>query len=201
MTVVDLGSTPQPRMLRVTVNDSPSQLAVEEEHISLDLLRFHSGRWALQLDSAFARRADQVVILAQGLACLAVAWWGQLSPCSYLRSVRGAVFISPITVDLNQIAAAASLRTGPKCHLPFPSVVVSDPIAQIDQVLALADSWGSVFVPASVTAADCPTNRIARPGGAEDILLAYTAYLESSRAGLRSPAPHGQRSATPLLLR
>lgn len=197
MTVADLGSTPEPRAIHVTVNGTPPrQTAIEQ--IDLDLSRFHNGHWALQLDSAFAHRTTPVVILAHGLACLAVAWWAQLSSRSYMRSVRGAVFESPLSVDLSQLAAAASFRTGPKYQLPFPSVVVSDAIAQIDHVLALADTWGSVFVPADATMVDNPSNRLARPNDAEDMLLAHMALLDRNYADPQPPTSRTGHAFKPM---
>ena len=55
----------------------------------------HGGRWALQLDTALCRPGEPTLVVAQGLACLAVAWWAQLSPKSYLQRVAGALFVSP----------------------------------------------------------------------------------------------------------
>ena len=57
-----------------------AQIAARLQRVELDLSRFHNGRWALQLDAVMANRAEPAVILAQGVACLAVAWWAQLSP-------------------------------------------------------------------------------------------------------------------------
>ncbi|MFX6330829.1 alpha/beta hydrolase, partial [Acinetobacter baumannii] len=78
--------------------DSPSSTPIAR--VELDLSKFHNGRWAVQLDATFSRGDAPVVILARGVACLAIAWWAQLSPRSYLRSVRGAVFDSPLAVDM-----------------------------------------------------------------------------------------------------
>lgn len=61
--------------------------------IELDLSRFQTGRWALQLDGVFAKRTQPVCVIAYGVAALAVAWWAQLSPRSYeihtRRDIRG----------------------------------------------------------------------------------------------------------------
>ncbi|MEG3172175.1 hypothetical protein U1708_08100 [Sphingomonas sp. ZB1N12] len=43
--------------------------------LELDLAEFQAGRWASQLDAVFACRREPAVIIAQGVACLAVAWW------------------------------------------------------------------------------------------------------------------------------
>lgn len=186
-------ATPPPAIVVSVKGDRPRHGALEQ--IDLDLSKFHNGQWALQLDAAFANRTTPVVILAHGLACLAVSWWAQLSPRSYLKAVRGAVFDSPLSVDLAHLAAAATFRTGPRYALPFPSVVVSDPIVQIDQVLALADTWGSCFVPADATDVANPSNRIARASDTEEMLLAYVALLQRGGEEARVAAPHCARRA------
>ena len=176
----------EPHAILVTVEgDPPAQGGIEQ--VMLDLTKFHNGRWALQLDAAFAHRKTPVVILAQGLACLAVSWWAQLSPRSYLRSVRGAVFESPLSVDFPHVAAAASFRTGPTYRLPFASVVVSDASFQIEQVLALADKWGSQFVaqPSDVDADH--TNRHASFDGTA-ALLAHVRLLDRVPVETQRPA-------------
>ncbi len=114
--------------------------------VELDLAKFQSGRWALQLDAVFARRREPAVMLAQGVACLAVAWWAQLSPRSYLKSVQGALFLSPLNVGFGQEAMAAAARQGPSTRLPFPSVVVSAAYPFLDRLLAVADGWGSLVI-------------------------------------------------------
>ncbi|WP_010218157.1 alpha/beta hydrolase [Sphingomonas sp. PAMC 26621] len=183
------GLATPPHAIVVSVkNDRPRQTALEQ--IDLDLSKFHNGQWALQLDAALSKRAAPVVILAHGLACLAVSWWAQLSPRSYLKAVRGAVFDSPLSVDLAHLAAAATFRTGPRYTLPFPSVVVSDPTAQIDQVLALADTWGSCFVPADAIDLANPSNRLARSSDTEEMLLAHVALLQRGAEDARVAAPH-----------
>ncbi|WP_242140350.1 alpha/beta hydrolase [Sphingomonas sp. TREG-RG-20F-R18-01] len=170
---------PQAILVRVDADTLPPSSI---EQVVLDLSKFHNGRWALQLDAAFAHRDTSVVILAQGLACLAVSWWAQLSPRSYLRSVRGAVFDSPLSIDLHHVAAAASIRTGPIYRLPFPSIVVSDTTFQVEEVLALADKWGSQFVATAPATVGDPTNRHARSDVAE-MLLSHARLLERAPAG------------------
>ena len=176
---MDFGATEpavEPNAILVSVNgDALPQTAIE--HVALDLSKFHTGRWALQLDAAFAQRQTPFVILAHGLACLAVSWWAQLSPRSYLRSVRGAVFDSPLSIDLQHVAAAASIRTGPTYRLPFPSVVISDASFQVEQELALADRWGSHFVARTSSPSAESTNRHARSDMIE-MLLTHAQLLD-----------------------
>jgi predicted alpha/beta hydrolase family esterase len=118
--------------------------------LELDLHgKAHRGRWAVQLDDVLLHRDDPVIIVAQGVSCLAVAWWSQLSPRSYLRNVTGVIFMAPLSFTPSEADVARSLRPSPGTKLPFPSIVVSGASPIIDQVLELADSWGSRFVEAS----------------------------------------------------
>ncbi len=146
--------------------------------IELDLSKFPNGRWALQLDEAFARRSAPAIILAHGVACLAVAWWAQLSPRSYLRSVQGAVFRSPLHVGFGQAPIAASASTGPTQALPFASIVASEVTPYVEQVLALADRWGSRFVDIGAPNTSHPSNRSATGSDREQAMLHYIDLLE-----------------------
>ncbi|PTM46232.1 serine hydrolase [Sphingomonas aerolata] len=162
--------------------------------IELDLAKFQSGRWALQLDAAFARREEPAVIPAQGVACLAVAWWAQLSPRSYLQAIEGAVLLSPLSVGFGQEAIAAAARPGPTTRLPFPSVVACAPGPFIDRVLALADRWGSHFVERGSIAAQAPTTRNATPTEDEARLIALLPLLEHRVPGdAFAPGPRPAR--------
>lgn len=154
-----------------------TQIAARLQRVELDLSRFHSGRWALQLDAVMANRAEPAVILAQGVACLAVAWWAQLSPRSYLRNIRGAVLLSPLSYGFGQSAIARNVRLSPATKLPFPSIVACDPSPAVEQVLALADSWGSRFVDPSSLALGHPSNRSAIGTHAEERLVDLLATL------------------------
>ncbi|MDB5705632.1 MAG: hypothetical protein JWN66_2748 [Sphingomonas bacterium] len=173
--------TDHPHLLLVTVKGDPI-LPCAVPRVELDLSKFHNGRWALQLDAAFAHRSAPTVILAQGVACLAVAWWAQLSPRSYLDAVRGALFRSPLHIGFGQAAIAASARTGPLHRLPFPSVVAADVTPYVEQLLALADGWGSRFVDTSAPISDHPSNRRAVGTDAEDRLLGYLGLLDQAAA-------------------
>ncbi|PTS72444.1 hypothetical protein DBR17_19710 [Sphingomonas sp. HMWF008] len=181
---------PQPVLVTVK-GDQP--LAATVERVELDLSRFHNGRWALQLDAAFARREAPVVLLARGVACLAVTWWAQLSPRSYLRAVSGALFDSPLSIGFEQAAIAATVRTGPTYRLPFPSVVLNDALFQVEEVLALADKWGSRFIGADETPTDQPSNRRAPFSETEEMLLAYRVLLN---CGISYAHDSAARSAT-----
>ncbi|WP_010186877.1 alpha/beta hydrolase [Sphingomonas sp. PAMC 26605] len=147
--------------------------------ITLDLSKFPSGRWALQLDKGLAQREAPVVIVAHGLACRAVAWWAQLSPRSYVRAVSGALFHAPLQARDEQHAVVAALRSGPCYRLPFASIVLGDAWHAVEETLALADRWGSRFVATgSHEAAPSPSNRHAPLGPVERALLAHIGLFD-----------------------
>jgi predicted alpha/beta hydrolase family esterase len=139
-------------VLRVTGNGHPAGTIVGEEgadpsRLALDFHGWpHGGRWAMQLDTALCRAGDPTLVVAQGLACLAVAWWAQLSPKSYTQRVAGALFVSPLSFSPSEASAARSLRPSPGTKLPFPSIVANAASPIIEQVLELADIWGGQFV-------------------------------------------------------
>jgi hypothetical protein len=157
--------------------------------VGLDLSRFHNGRWALQLDAIFARRTDPAIILARGVVCLAVAWWAQLSPRSYLQAIRGALFVSPLRIDFGQAAIATSALAGPHCRLPFPTIVISDAGAPyLEQVLSLADDWGSTFLDTGAAHSTRPSNRRPATSDFDAMLPDYLELLDdAARVGTQTP--------------
>lgn len=175
-------SADRPLPVLIVARGDPA-VSLPLRRVELDLSKFHSGRWAQQLDTAMTRSREPVVLLAQGVACLAVAWWAQLSPRSYLEHVSGAVFLSPLSIGFGQAAIAAKARVSPATKLPFPSVVASDPSPMIEQVLALADNWGSRFVDTSDVHSAHPSNR--RGGGTadEDRLLQLLGLFDAEAIG------------------
>lgn len=170
-----------PQIVLVTAKGDSFRLSAALP-VELDLSKFHNGRWALQLDAVFARRKAPAIILARGAACLAVAWWAQLSPRSYLDAVRGALFRSPLSVGFGQAAIAASARTGPSQRLPFPSVVACEATPYIGAILALADNWGSRFIDTGAPISGQPSNRLRAGTDAHDMLLEYLDLLDQGAA-------------------
>ncbi|MEO7171092.1 MAG: alpha/beta hydrolase [Sphingomonas sp.] len=174
-------SADRPLPVLIVARGDPA-IALPLQRVELDLTKFHSGRWAQQLDTAMTRSREPVVLLAQGVACLAVAWWAQLSPRSYLEHIRGAVFLSPLSIGFGQAAIAAKARVSPATKLPFPSVVASDPSSMIEQVLALADNWGSRFVDSGAVQGAHPSNRRGGGTAAEDRLLHLLGLFDTPEA-------------------
>ncbi len=106
--------------------------------------------WVTALDHAIRQADRPVLLVARGLACLAVAWWATLERPAYGDPVVGAMLVTPPDVD----AAGHDLRMigfgpAPKTLLPFPSVVVAsrtDPHMRFAGAEALAGFWGSHVV-------------------------------------------------------
>lgn len=161
----------------------------------LDLAKFHGGRWALQLDAAISRRTEPVILAARGVACLAVAWWAKLSPKIYTRGIEGAIFDAPLQVGFGQAHIAAAASVSPAIKLPFPSIVTSAASPVIEQILALADSWGSHFIDTDHAQDEYPSNRRAPATGVEERLLRL---LDQTRAiWARDDRPAGAGAAGP----
>ncbi len=111
----------------------------------------HRGLWALQLDNAVRAATEPTLLLAEGLACLAIARWAQLSPPRYVENIAGAYLFAPLSFSPAQAPLLRNLHPGPEVRLPFPSLVVDTRASlSIARVLELADIWGSRFTDAAV---------------------------------------------------
>ncbi|MDF0488458.1 alpha/beta hydrolase [Sphingomonas sp. H39-1-10] len=116
--------------------------------LALDMRhKHHRGFWAMQLDEAARAAGEPHVVVARGLACLAVVRWAQLSPKSYLGNIAGACLFSPLSFMPAQAPLAQALQPSPTLPLPFPSLVVEHRTAPlVAHLLTLIDSWGSHFI-------------------------------------------------------
>lgn len=103
--------------------------------------------WVTTLGAAIRQTDRPVILVARGLACLAVAWWAALERPLYGDPVAGALLVAPPNVD----TANADLRMlgfgpAPKLLLPFPSVVIAsrnDPLMDFAGARMLSSFWGS----------------------------------------------------------
>jgi predicted alpha/beta hydrolase family esterase len=126
--------------------------------LTLDMShKHHRGFWAMQLDEAARKMREPRVVVARGLASLAVVRWAQLSPKSYIANVAGAVLFSPLSFTPAQATLAQALQPSPTLPLPFRSTVVEHRTSPlIEHLLALVDCWGSRFVDVGEFAAQPP---------------------------------------------
>lgn len=117
-----------------------------------DIIRVRGGTQAersmtaSRMDSAIAQADRAALLIADGLGCIATAWWARLSPRAYLARVAGALMIAP--------DGAAGSFASPRVALPFPSIVVgADDVSR-----RLAIEWGSerVDAPVAIGARETP---------------------------------------------
>lgn len=127
----------------------------------------HRGLWALQLDNAVRAVTEPTILLGEGLACLAIARWAQLSPARYVENIAGAYLFSPLSYGASQGPLLRNLHPGPEVRLPFASLVIDTRASlSIGRVLELADIWGSAFsdsdaMPATWRAETAPLELVA----------------------------------------
>lgn len=107
---------------------------------------------AARIDDAVAVSNRAVMVLAQGSACAAAAWWARLSPKSYTANVLGALLVAPEEPGFLNRGFAS-----PRVALPFPSIAVGAD----DQTQRLGVEWGSRLIDGPLlTAATAPTGRL-----------------------------------------
>lgn len=105
-----------------------------------------------RIDDAVSDSGRAVMLLTQGNACAAAAWWARLSPKSYTANVYAALLVAPEETGLNHRGFAS-----PKMVLPFPSLVVGTD----DETQRLGVEWGSRLIDGPfLTAATAPTGRL-----------------------------------------
>jgi len=171
----DLGASPV-LVVSLAGDRAPDwPVAGDVRTLTLDISqKHHRGFWAMQLDEAARAAREPRVIVARGLACLAVVRWAQLSPKSYIANIAGAVLFSPLSFTPAQATLAQALQPSPTLPLPFRSTVVEHRTSPlIEHLLALVDSWGSRFVDVSkVVSPIAPTRTIELPDAAIDSVWA-----------------------------
>ena len=103
-------------------------------------------RWLLNLETAVARSASPVVLVAHSLGCLLAVQWAQRTTLT----VQGALLVAPPDPQSAPFPAdAIGFGTLPLAPLPFTSVVVAssnDPYAAWDFSQRYAAAWGSELV-------------------------------------------------------
>jgi len=133
---------------------APPLAGVTPLHLDMDA-NPHRGLWALQLDNAVRATTEPTILLGEGIACLAIARWAQLSPRRYVENIAGAYLFSPLSYGRTQAPLLRNLHPGPEVRLPFPSLVIDTRASlSIARVLELADIWGSHFTDADTMPAE-----------------------------------------------
>jgi len=103
--------------------------------------------WVTSLGAAIHQADRPVILVARGLACLAVAWWAAMERPLYGDPVAGALLVAPPDVDTaNADLGMLGFGPAPKLLLPFPSVVIAsrnDPLMDYASARRLSSFWGS----------------------------------------------------------
>lgn len=99
-----------------------------------------------RIDAAVTQADRAVLLVAEGAACFAAAWWARLSPASYVSRVAGALLFTPVDEEQEGAEQVRDCFASPRTALPFPSIVIEDAVPRLEvaaQVRALALGWGS----------------------------------------------------------
>ncbi|AZI34728.1 hypothetical protein NT2_02_03260 [Caenibius tardaugens NBRC 16725] len=110
----------------------------------------HRNTWVNKLNLAISRVNRPVVLVAQGLGNLAVAWWAEYERPAEGGPVVGALLVAPPDLDrpgLDQ--RVAKFGAVPRRALPFPSFLVPDnydPNGNYRSAYGLAKDWDARFI-------------------------------------------------------
>jgi len=109
----------------------------------------HRNTWVNKLNLAIHRAERPVILVADDIACLAVAWWAEYEQSDSANAVIGALLVSPPDVDRpGADPRLAPFGACPRQKLPFPSFVVADREASQPKLVTttqLASDWDSLF--------------------------------------------------------
>lgn len=130
---------------------------------------------AAKLDGAVRLALKPVMLVAEGAACFATAWWARLTPEHEMTRVAGAVFFAPFGREADRARAAFA---SPNAPLPFPSLLL-DPDnvpARRRELERLAREWGgsAVATPRMLSAPPRPASAWRQ---AQGLLSGYTARI------------------------
>ncbi|RYF77064.1 MAG: serine hydrolase family protein [Comamonadaceae bacterium] len=108
-----------------------------------DALPPKRAEWCGRIAEAILEQSAPVVLVAHGLACIAVAHL----PAAAAERVAGAMLVAP--TDPERRALLADFAPVPHAALPYRSIVVAssnDPFCPVRLAGAYARAWGSEFV-------------------------------------------------------
>lgn len=112
--------------------------------------------WVNRLNMAIYRADRPVILVAQGLGCVAVAWWAEYEQPPYANPVVGALFTDAPDVDRpGSDPRLANFGSCPRKPLPFPAFLTAgqgDRFANLRTAQMLAGDWGCRFIYAGETA-------------------------------------------------
>ena len=110
----------------------------------------HRNTWVNKLNLAIRRADRPVVLVAEGIATVAVAWWAEYERPQPGDPVIGALLVLPPDIDRpGGDPRLASFGACPRGPLPFPSYLVAgpnEPPALRYSLAQLARDWNAGFV-------------------------------------------------------
>lgn len=113
----------------------------------------HRNTWVNKINLAICRAERPVVLVADRLACLAVAWWAEYEQPDFGDPVIGALLVAPPDVERPGLdPRLAKFGTVPRKRLPFSSFVVAsrdDPLCNARTAYSLARDWDARFIDSS----------------------------------------------------
>jgi len=110
----------------------------------------HRNTWVNRINLAIERAGRPVVLVARGLACVAVAWWAEFEQPAHGDPVTFALLVAP--PDVSRPGAdprLARFTSCPRQPLPFRSFLVAGsrrPVAEQEALRSLAHDWESAFI-------------------------------------------------------
>ena len=120
----------------------------------------HRNTWVNKLNLAIRRADRPVVLVTEGIACLAAAWWAEYEQADAEGAVIGALLVLPPDVDRpGADPRLAGFGACPRSPLPFPSYLVAGPDntpALRHSLTQLARDWAADFVSDEIGADDWP---------------------------------------------
>jgi predicted alpha/beta hydrolase family esterase len=120
----------------------------------------HRNTWVNKLNLAIRRADRPVVLVAQGIACLAVAWWAEYEQADAGDAVTGALLVLPPDIDRpGADPRLARFGACPRGPLPFASYLVAGPNESSElrhSLSQLARDWNASFVSDEVGSAEWP---------------------------------------------
>jgi len=150
---------PQPLILLIPDRDDGADdwMAIWEREspntLRLDLGMWdnpHRNTWVNKINLAIERAQRPVVLVARGLACVAVAWWAEFEQPDADHPVQFALLVMPPDVSRpGADARLARFTSCPRGRLPFRSFLAAGsrrPAAEQMSLRALAADWDSAFI-------------------------------------------------------
>jgi predicted alpha/beta hydrolase family esterase len=110
----------------------------------------HRNTWVNRINLAIERAQRPVVLVARGLACVALAWWAEFERPAAAHPVQFALLVMPPDVARPGADQRLSRFTScPRARLPFRSFLVAGsrrPLAEQKSLRTLAADWDSTFI-------------------------------------------------------